>query len=127
MSAFGKRTGCPPGKLPTAGGMNRRIQILKRVEGGDGQGGYPTTWPVLYSTFAKYTAKRTTEWAFGQQMRERFVAQYSIRYPQGYTVEIGMRLYDLTNGATYSITEAVDEDGSQTFLRIIGDAVAPGG
>jgi SPP1 family predicted phage head-tail adaptor len=126
MSAFGKRTRCPPSKLPTASALNRKVQIQgKPVRTSDGQGGYTNVWPVLLSTWARYTPKRTTEWTLGAQIRERFDAQYEIRFPLGVTVEIGMRLYDLTDGSTYTISEAVDADGSQTFLRIIGQAVAP--
>jgi SPP1 family predicted phage head-tail adaptor len=125
MSAFGKRTRCPPSKLPTAGALNRKVQIQHAVRASDGQGGYTSTWPALLSTWARYVPKRTTEWTLGAQIRERFDSQYEIRYPLGVTVAVGMRLYDETDGSTYTISEAVDADGSQTFLRIIGQAVAP--
>jgi head-tail adaptor len=128
MSAFGKRTRCPPSKLPTAGALDRKVTIQGApVNTPDMAGGFTVTYPTLLSTWAAYKPLRSTEWLLGEQVRERFDAIYEIRYPHGVSVTVGMRLADATDGSTYSITEARPADSGQTFMRLHCQSIAPSG
>ena len=116
---------------PLATGMlRRRLTIQQHTDVADGSGGWTTTWATVTQAWGAIVKPTFAEIMLGQQVRERVMLHYIIRYPPTTAILPGMRLLDFDStgggGLTFTIISAQDVDGTRRQMRITCEQVAPG-